>query len=185
MEIPLVAGGATAPVQAFVSTATHSTMGDGPKRSSTGPAADASAAAPPEQAAPAAPASSRQVDLTVPNDAGHPVDIRISQRGDDVQVTVRTPDGILAQSLRHNLPELSENLSRTGLREEMLHTAQSHSPGDADSGERDRGETPQRDDSQQNRQASQERARLAAKSQLSGQETKSFAEVVHVQERVI
>ncbi len=185
VDSPVVAGSAAAPVQALVSTATHSTTGSVPKQSSTAPVADASPAPPPEQALPSAPAPSRQFDLTVPNDAGHPVDIRISQRGEDVQVTVRTPDGILAQSLRHNLSELSENLSKTGLREEVLHTAQSHSPGDADSGERDRGETPQRDDSQQSRHASQERSRPAAKEQSNNQQAKSFAEAIRVQERII
>ncbi len=185
-EAPVAASAAAAPVQALVSTATHSTMGNAPKQSSAAPVGDASPAAPAEPAAPSAPAQSRQVDLTVPNDAGHPVDIRISQRGDDVQVTVRTPDGILAQSLRHNLPELSESLSRTGLRDEVLHTAQSHSSADGDSGERDRGgETPQRDDTQQNRQTQQERGRLGAKGQSNSQATKSFAEAIHVQERII
>jgi flagellar hook-length control protein FliK len=43
------------------------------------------------------------------------VDVRVSQRAGDVEVTVRTPDTNLAQSLRQHLPELSERLSQSGI----------------------------------------------------------------------
>jgi Flagellar hook-length control protein FliK len=49
------------------------------------------------------------------------VDVRISQRAGDVQVTVRTPDGDLAQSLRQHLPELSERLAQNGVHGDIWH----------------------------------------------------------------
>lgn len=124
------------------------------------------------------PASARQIDLTVPNDAGHQVDIRISQRGDDVQVTVRTPDGDLAQSLRHNLPELSETLSRNGLREEALHTARSSSAGDGD-----RGDTSHNNDRQRSRQEPEDQNLPTYNGRPKSQRGGSFSEVIHEEKR--
>lgn len=124
-------------LQSYVNAPTGSTGGAASQQGPVKAAADARPVVPTEPPLPPAPATPRQIELTVPNDAGHQVDIRVSQRGSGVQVVVRTPDGDLAQSLRHNLSELSESLSRNGLREEAVHTAPSHS-----SGEGDRGETP-------------------------------------------
>lgn len=116
--------------------------------------------------------SPRHIDLTVPNSAGHPVDIRISQRGSDVQVTVRTLDGSLAQSLRHHLPELSENLSRNGLQEELLNSAQSQS-----------SETPTGRGQRQDQQNSGDRNRPPAKSGVKDQASGSFAEMIQTEKR--
>jgi len=134
---------------------------------------DAGPAAPMETSAPPAPPSARQIDLTVPNDAGRQVDIRILQRGSDVQVTVRTPDGDLAQSLRHNLPELSATLSRNGLREEALSTAQSHSAGDGGSGENSSNNGGQAWQDPEDRDQPANAGR--SKDQTSG----AFAEIIH------
>ena len=57
---------------------------------------------------------SQNIDLKIPGADNSQVDVRVSQRAGDVQVTVRTPDGELAQSLRQHLPELSDRLSQTG-----------------------------------------------------------------------
>ena len=55
------------------------------------------------------------------------VAVRVSQRAGDVQVTVRTADGDLAQSLKQHLPELSDRLVQNGVHGEIWHpgTAQS------------------------------------------------------------
>lgn len=57
----------------------------------------------------------QNIDLKIGGPDNSQVDVRISQRAGDVQVTVRTPDGDLAQSLRQHLPELSDRLSQTGV----------------------------------------------------------------------
>ena len=57
---------------------------------------------------------SHSIDIQVPGSDGDQVDVRVSQRAGDVQVTVRTPDNNLAESLRQHLPELSDRLSQTG-----------------------------------------------------------------------
>lgn len=54
------------------------------------------------------------IDIQVPGTGGDGVDVRVSQRAGDVQVTVRTPNDDLAQSLRQHLPELSDRLNQTG-----------------------------------------------------------------------
>lgn len=153
-------------------TAIYSTTGVEPPQAHRNAVADTPAMAPTEPPAAPVPLSPRHIELTVPNNDGYPVDIRVSQRGTDVQVTVRTLDGSLAQSLRHHLPELSENLSRNGPREEFFHSAQSQSP-----------ETPGGKGDRQSQQDSQDRNRPAAKSRTMDQESGSFAEMIETEKR--
>ena len=63
----------------------------------------------------------QSIDLKVAGADNSQVDVRVSQRAGDVQVTVRTPDGDLAQSLRQHLPELSDRLAQTGVNSEIWH----------------------------------------------------------------
>lgn len=51
------------------------------------------------------------------------VELRVLERGGEVQVAVRTPDARLAGDLRDNLPALSSRLEQTGFRTESLHAA--------------------------------------------------------------
>lgn len=134
--------------------------------------ADTQAVTSTEPPATPVPVSPKHIELTVSNDEGHPVDIRISQRGADVQVTVRTLDGNLAQSLRHHLPELSENLSHNGPREELFHSARSQS-----------SETPNGSGQQQGQHRQEDRNRPPAKSRVRDQESGSFAEMIHRDKR--
>jgi Flagellar hook-length control protein FliK len=113
-----------------------------------------------EKAAPAAPVASvvaepvhapvlrpQNIDLKIAGADNREVDVRVSQRAGDVQVTVRTPDGELAQSLRQHLPELSDRLSQAGASGEIWQPqqAQSASTGgnDADSRYSDDAQTQQ------------------------------------------
>lgn len=85
-------------------------------------AASATTAAAPIADPPATPSlRSQSIDLQVPGAGGDSVDVRVSQRAGDVQVTVRTPDNDLAQSLRQHLPELSDRLSQTGTDSQIWH----------------------------------------------------------------
>jgi hypothetical protein len=64
------------------------------------------------------------------------VNVRVSERGGEVQITVRTSDNDMAQSLRQHLPELSDKLTQTGIHADLWQpsTAQSAASGqDADS----------------------------------------------------
>lgn len=65
----------------------------------------------------------QSIDLKVPGTGGDGVDVRVSQVAGDVQVTVRTPDSDLAQSLRQHLPELSDRLSQSGVSGEVWQPA--------------------------------------------------------------
>jgi len=53
------------------------------------------------------------------------VEVRLSERAGEVRLTVRTPDGPLAGTLRENLPELSARLAESGIRNETWHPAAS------------------------------------------------------------
>lgn len=63
--------------------------------------------------APASP-SAREIVVRVARPEAPPVDVQIRQRAADIQVTVRTPDAPLQQSLRSDLPELVSSLDRAG-----------------------------------------------------------------------
>jgi hypothetical protein len=51
------------------------------------------------------------------------VEVRLSERAGEVKLTVRTPDGPLAGTLRENLPELSARLAESGIKSETWHPA--------------------------------------------------------------
>jgi len=170
-EIPAPTG---SPAQGLANAPSSSASGTGGTQAFGKATADTGPAPPMETPAPPTPPSARQIDLTVPNDAGRQVDIRILQRGSDVQVTVRTPDGDLAQSLRHNLPELSATLSRNGLREEALSTAQSHSAGDGDGGDNSRNSG-----GRQAWQDPEERDQPENAGRSKSQPAGAFAEIIH------
>ena len=96
-----------------------------PKTAPTAALAD-----PPTTAAP----RSHSIDLKVPaGDDNSQVDVRISQRAGDVQVTVRTADGNLAQSLRQHLPELSDRLAQNGVSGDIWHPSAAQTSADTNS----------------------------------------------------
>jgi hypothetical protein len=51
------------------------------------------------------------------------VEVRLSERGGEVKMTVRTPDAHLASTLRENLPALSARLAESGFKSEAWHPA--------------------------------------------------------------
>jgi hypothetical protein len=53
------------------------------------------------------------------------VEVRLSERGGEVKMTVRTPDANLASTLRENLPALSTRLAESGFKSEAWHPAAS------------------------------------------------------------
>ena len=53
------------------------------------------------------------------------VEVRLSERGGEVKMTVRTPDASLASTLRDNLPALSTRLAESGFKSEFWHPATS------------------------------------------------------------
>jgi hypothetical protein len=69
---------------------------------------------------PATPARDIQLQL---NQGEQRVDVRLTERGGEVHVAVRTPDTELAGSLRDDLPRLSARLEQTGFRAETWHPA--------------------------------------------------------------
>jgi len=94
------------------------------------------------------------IDLRVGDPANGQVDLRISQRAGDVEVTVRTPDANLAQSLRQHLPELSDRLSQGGIHSDVWQPASAQaSAGDTSShSESEGGQQWQREQSDSQRQ---------------------------------
>jgi flagellar hook-length control protein FliK len=112
-------------------------------------------------------ARSQSIDLKVAGADNSEVDVRVSQRAGDVQVTVRTPDGELAQSLRHHLPELSDRLAQEGIQGDFWHptTAQTANSGSdtPDSWNRDQSQSQQQQQqhagNQSNRRQQQESGR--------------------------
>jgi hypothetical protein len=63
----------------------------------------------------------QSIDLKVQGTDNSEVDVRISQRAGEVQMTVRTPDSDLADSLRQHLPELSDRLAQSGVQGDIWH----------------------------------------------------------------
>lgn len=55
------------------------------------------------------------------------VEVRLSERGGEMKMTVRTPDSNLASTLRDNLPTLSTRLAESGFKSETLHPTASTS----------------------------------------------------------
>jgi hypothetical protein len=64
---------------------------------------------------PARSAAAHDIKLQVAGDGEQRVEVRISERGGDVFVAVRTPDSRLAGDLRQNLPALATRLEQSGL----------------------------------------------------------------------
>jgi hypothetical protein len=55
--------------------------------------------------------------------AGQRVEVRLAERAGEVRVSVRTPDGALADSLRDHLPNLSTRLEQSGFRADQWRAA--------------------------------------------------------------
>lgn len=129
----------------------------------TAPAASTAAIAEP---APTPSLRSQNIDLKIPGADNSQVDVRVSQRAGDVQVTVRTPDGELAQSLRQHLPELSDRLSQSGASGNIWQpqSAQAANTGGSDTDSRSA------DDAQTQQQAQQQHARDNHSNQSSQQQ---------------
>jgi Flagellar hook-length control protein FliK len=103
------------------------------------------------------------IEIQVPGAGGQQVDVRVSQRAGNVDVTVRTPDNEIAQSLRQHLPELSERLSQSGVNGDVWQ------PAAAASAETSNGNGSTSGDSQdqnwQGQQQNQQQARQQSDSQ--------------------
>ena len=113
--------------------------------------------------APAPAVRMQNIDLKVANQDNTQVDVRVSQRAGDVQVTVRTPDGELAQSLRQHLPELSDRLAQTGVHGDIWHptaaqTSTNTSSDNSESWNRDGGQYQQQGGSNNRSNHGQEQA---------------------------
>jgi hypothetical protein len=69
-------------------------------------------------AEPAPTAAAHDIKLQVGEEGGTHVEVRLTERGGDVMVSVRTPDSHLAGELRADLPALSSRLEQSGYRTE-------------------------------------------------------------------
>jgi hypothetical protein len=122
MERPADAGAEDAPGHTDQEASWNMAAPDGAAR-------DAQPAAPPQPQSPA-----RSADLELPEPAPPPVsrdlawhlvdgdssvDIRVAERAGEVSVTVHTPDGNLADSLRADLPDLVGKLRQSGVQAEV------------------------------------------------------------------
>jgi len=67
-----------------------------------------------------APAPAREIRLAV-SGGEQRVEVKLRERGGELQVAVRTPDAHLAERLRENLPALTSRLAESGLRAETWH----------------------------------------------------------------
>jgi hypothetical protein len=97
----------------------------------------------------------QSIDLKVAGADNSQVDVRVSQRAGDVQVTVRTPDGDLAQSLRQHLPELSDRLAQTGVSGDIWHPATAQASADTGSNQESWNSDQQHAQQQQHQQRNQ------------------------------
>ncbi len=105
-----------------ISTAPQTAETPAARRQPAIPAAEPqrSQAPAPEPAPPVSPA--RDIRLQVAN-GDRRVDVRLTERGGQVEVSVRTPDPQLAGALRDDLTALSARLEQSGFRAEMWHPA--------------------------------------------------------------
>jgi hypothetical protein len=78
----------------------------------------------PEISAPATTPSSpvQQIAVRISQGDGAPVDLHVTERGGEIQVSVRTADAAMQTSLRQDLGTLSSSLERVGYRAEMFTT---------------------------------------------------------------
>jgi hypothetical protein len=104
--------------------------------------------------APAAGAA-RDIQLRV-NQGGQHVDVRLTERGGEVHVSVRTPDAQLAGSLREDLPVLSAKLEQSGFRAETWRPAMSTQPLHSGADETGFSNTPHEGQNPPPRQGGQE-----------------------------
>jgi hypothetical protein len=81
-------------------------------------------------------------------------------------VTVRTPDGDLAQSLRQHLPELSDRLAQTGVNSEIWHPGTAQASADTTSNQ----ESWNSDQSQAQQQQQQQQRNPESQSNPSNEE---------------
>jgi hypothetical protein len=79
------------------------------------------------------------------------VEVRLSERGGEVKMTVRTPDANLASTLRENLPALSARLAESGFTSEAWHPAAASPNGQRHTAESAAG-SPSQDANPQPRQ---------------------------------
>jgi len=84
---------------------------------------EAGAARPVEPEPPPAPPVSHDVSLRLADGQNNNVDIRMSERAGEIRVTVHTPDGNLANSMRSELPDLVGKLRQTGYQAETWRPA--------------------------------------------------------------
>jgi hypothetical protein len=61
-----------------------------------------------------APRSAQEIALRLGSSADSRVDVRITDRGGEVHVSVRTPDGVLAREMRQDLGSLTGRLAQAG-----------------------------------------------------------------------
>ena len=104
--------------------------------------------------APAAGAA-RDIQIRV-NQDGQRVDVRLTERGGEVHVSVRTPDALLAGTLREDLPVLSAKLEQNGFRTETWRPGMSTPPLHSGADEAGFSNTPDGGQNPQPRQGSQE-----------------------------
>lgn len=74
-------------------------------------------------AEPNPPVAAHDIKLQVGGDGSPRVELRVTERGGDIQVAVRTPDARLAGDLRQDLPSLAARLEQSGYRAETWHPA--------------------------------------------------------------
>jgi len=114
-------------------------------------------------AAPATTAAAHDIKLQVSGDGEPRVEVRVTERGGDVFVAVRTPDGRLAGELRQDLPALATRLEQSGFHattwqpaageRQRLADLQAGAPAqDSQSQSRQNGREQQRDPQDQKRQ---------------------------------
>jgi flagellar hook-length control protein FliK len=84
---------------------------------------------PPEP--PKASGPAREIRLTL-GGGDQRVEVKLTDRGGELQVGVRTADGQLAGRLRENLPALTTRLAESGMRAETWHPGASTGSGSQD-----------------------------------------------------
>jgi hypothetical protein len=132
------------------------------------PTAEAPAPSAPTQTEPANPpvqtAAAHDIKLQVAGEGDQRVEVRVTERGGDVVVAVRTPDTRLAGDLRQELPALATKLEQSGFhattwqpaasgeREHLADPQAAASGQDAQGQSRQNGREQQRDPEQQKQQ---------------------------------
>jgi hypothetical protein len=90
-----------------------------PASTAAAKAAPTENAAPPKEHIPIAPppaVAAHDIKLQIAGEGDQRVEVRLTERGGDVFVAVRTPDGRLASDLRQDLPNLAARLEQSGYR---------------------------------------------------------------------